>query len=74
MTKDEILKSNVGLIPFLNNIVNTDFGERIHGSMDEYAKQQAVEFFRFCLPGSSDFEPHVSSRYDQFIESQNKKP
>lgn len=39
----------------------------IHAAMDEYAKQQAIAFFKFCLPGT-DFEPHISKRYDQFIE------
>ena len=40
----------------------------IEDAIDEYAKQQAIEFFKFCMPGPVDFEPHVSIRYDQFIE------
>lgn len=42
MTKDDIIKSKIGIIPFLDKIVDTHLGEGIHKSMDEYAKQQVI--------------------------------
>lgn len=44
MTKDEILKANVGLIPFLDKIAFTGFGSGLNMAMEEYAKQKAIEF------------------------------
>ena len=38
----------------------------------EFTKQQAIAFFKFCLPGPTDFEPHISQRYAQFIEHQKQ--
>lgn len=70
MTKQEILapyyKQNKG---GLNEWI--DYSDALK-SMDEWARQQAIAFFKFCLPGPTDFEPYISKRYSQFIEQQNK--
>lgn len=69
MTKDGIYKKHhtyaeFELVPNKESSIN---------AMEEYARQQAIAFFKFCLPGPSDFEPHISSRYSQFIEQQTKE-
>lgn len=69
MTKEEITD---GLREYIIDFGNALSLDDAHSAMDEYAKQQAIAFFKFCLPGPTDFEPHISKRYDQFIEQQNK--
>jgi hypothetical protein len=71
MTKDEILGKRPVMCDNKGVTVYVSFSNAMD-AMDEYAKQQAIAFFKFCLPGPTDFEPHITSRYDKFIESQNK--
>lgn len=75
MTKEQA-KEIVGMI-FGHDTANDDdivhwYWEVNRTAMEEYAKQQAIAFFKFCLPGPTDFEPHISARYEQFIEQQTK--
>ena len=64
---------------FMDNVDHCDCGnmnfdrDKLEETLKSHAKQQAIAFFEFCLPGPVDFEPYVSLRYDQFIESLNKQ-
>lgn len=42
-------------------------------AMDEFSKQQCIEFFKFLLPSGPDFDASIANRYHQFIERQNKE-
>lgn len=71
MTKDEVIASMAIVAINKDDVIYLSLPST-RAVMDEYAKQQAMAFFKFCLPGPSDFEPHISKRYQQFIEQQNK--
>lgn len=87
MSKDEILRKWVGLIPYL--YLEKSIGQ-IHSAMDEYAKQQAIAFSEWA---AKEGYYHVSNEslvwkrrnpkcadtwttedvYNQFIEQQIKE-
>lgn len=72
MTKEEqVWDEFMGAGDF--NSLSTQNKSLVKNILSAYAKQQAIAFFKFCLPGPSDFEPHISKRYEKFIEQQNKQ-
>lgn len=75
MTKEAIFKRialDDGYITDKSMFAVEDDRGLVYKAMDEYARQQAVSFFKFCFSDHVDFEPYVSKRYDQFLEHQNE--
>ena len=84
MSKDEILRNRVGLIPYLS--LDKSLGQ-IYIAMDEYAKQQAIAFgewvdvnavrngFHVWTVGCGESKKDYTSEqlYNKFIEQQNSK-
>lgn len=74
MTKESIFKRialDDGYITDKSMFAVENDRELVYKAMDEYARQQAISFFKFCFTGQIDFEPYVSKRYDHFLEHQN---
>lgn len=82
MTKEEILRKTLGMIPFVH-IMGSH--ESICHSMDEFAKQQAKDFAKWTAVNlwsvhGDNWYPYLDEDnpisadelYNQFIESQNK--
>lgn len=52
MTKEEILKNELGLLPYKNTMIGSSIGNCILLAMDEYAKQQTIAFDHWKLNNS----------------------
>lgn len=71
MTKDDIIRGKIGLIPFVDKIANTEFGEGLHRAMDEFAKQQAIAFDVWKRMNLYTLD-YPNSRYIKLIVSGDK--
>lgn len=78
MTKEEIIDKLIAYRGNRKAYVDTE----VKKAMDEYAKQQAVDFVRWAIEnekimgdnwGDAFIPGPEDELYDQFIESQNKK-
>jgi hypothetical protein len=68
MTKEEILAKHC----YTAALGNIEEYSNALSAMDEYAKQQAIDFAKWI--SDNEMEGDGDKLYDQFIESQNKQP